>query len=55
MITARVLRVASCMFAAALGVWWMASPALAIAGHCPTPTTIDPRSPRFSLLSLGWR
>ena len=56
MTTARVLRVASCLLAALLGVWWMASPALAHSRPLPdsshyrsTITAIQPPVPRLAL------
>ena len=56
MIRARVLRVASCMLAAVLGVWWMASPALAHSRPVPdssyyrsTITAIQPPVPGLAL------
>jgi hypothetical protein len=56
MTRARVLRVASCMLAAVLGVWWMASPALAHSRPVPdsnnyrsTITAIQPSVPGLAL------
>ena len=60
MTTARVLRVASCLLAAALGVWWMASPALAHSRPVPdashyrsTITAIRPPVPGLALAVTG--
>jgi hypothetical protein len=56
MTTARVLRVASCMLATVLGVWWMASPALAHSRPVPDSsyyrsaiTAIQPPVPGLAL------
>jgi hypothetical protein len=56
MTTPRVLRVACCILAAAIGVWWMASPALAHSRPLPdsshyrsTITAIQPRVPGLAL------
>jgi hypothetical protein len=56
MTTARMLRVASCMLAAVLGVWWMASPALAHSRPVPDSsyyrsaiTAIQPPVPGLAL------
>jgi hypothetical protein len=60
MTTARVLRVASCILAAVLGVWWMVSPALAHSRPLPdsshyrsTITAIQPRVPGLALAVTG--
>jgi hypothetical protein len=60
MTTPRVLRVASCILAAVLGVWWMASPALAHSRPVPdsnnyrsTITAIQPPVPGLGLAVTG--
>jgi hypothetical protein len=57
MTTARVLRVASCILAAVLGVWWMASPALAHSRPVPDSnhyrSTITAIQPPITGLALA--
>ena len=60
MTRARVLRIGSCIVAAVLGVWWMASPALAHSRPVPdssyyrsTITAIQPPVPGLALAVTG--